>query len=257
MLDQLEHAGQHQPHRRRGEHRTRRAWLVDTGSPQRHHDDEDGQHRRADQLSGRSQEAAGGPAHPGDGQRTQHQQTRRHPERHPAAPRFAARPEALDQGDRRGDAPDHVQGQHEHRPRQPDAEPADVTVGEQVEAEVVRVEQRLGEQPLLDQAEGQTQQQDRRPTATGAAGDLADQHGPGPVPEAEHHEHAELGAHALVGGQVLVAEQELGDERRQQRQREHSSQIASHDHQGAPGAAPSLGKTSRPHRDSCHRWCAG
>lgn len=60
------------------------------------------------------------------------------------------------------------------------------------------------------------------------ARDLPDQHGAGAVPKTEDEEHADLGADTAVGGQVLVAEQELGEKRRQQRERKRGSKMTSH-----------------------------
>ncbi|MEW2501832.1 hypothetical protein AB0878_15250 [Amycolatopsis sp. NPDC047767] len=109
-----------------------------------------------------------------------------------------------------------MQGQHENRPLATDAEPGHVRGAQQVEAEVVRVEQRLREQTFFDDAEGQREDQDRRPATAAAARELADQHRGGAVQRHEHREHAELLSELGQAGEVLITEEELGDERREQ-----------------------------------------
>ena len=163
---------------------------------------------RHDELGRAGTERRGG-HRPGTEQRSGHDVERGEPgDPLGPQPRLPLREDRLGHGDRRRDAPHDMEGEHEDRPRQPDAESRQVAEGELVQPEVVRVEQGLREEPLLDDPEGEGQQQHRRPSAPAAASHLTDDHRRRPVVGDVEHQLGDL-PRRRAAGEVLVPEEEL------------------------------------------------
>ncbi|WP_182561408.1 hypothetical protein [Microlunatus kandeliicorticis] len=232
LAGQLEATGRAQAHQHGGGQSLRAHLAVITGRVRQQQpggDHDHREHERPGQLVGRGQEP--GRAHGQVGRerpgRADQQAAGGDHQPDPAEPRCGAGVR-LDERDRGTDRPDHVQGEDEDRPDRADAQAGKVTEGEQVLSGVVGVEQRLGDQTLLGDAEAQRQTEQARPPETPATDHLADQHRRAAVEQHEKGQRGELLPDALLA-QVLVAEQVLRRHRRGEGQHEHRSD-ALHDH---------------------------
>src|SRR5581483_9943676 len=107
------------------------------------------------------------------------------------------------------DAPDGVEGEHEHGPRAPHAQRGDKAAVEQPLARVVSIEQRHRGDTFLEDAVGDPKHHDRWPATAGPADDLADQQRSTAVEWCQYYQSRERG-----NGQI--PEQEFGYQRGQE-----------------------------------------
>ena len=108
--------------------------------------------------------------------------------------------------DWRRDTPENVDGQNEHGPVERRAQRRDVAVIEQSLPDVVRIEERLCEEPLLEQRVRCAEQQDGWPAAARTAGDLPNQKRAAAV-EGQQRDHERQ----VPDGEI--AEEKLGHDR--------------------------------------------